>query len=227
MNNKILIYFILIFLLFIKNKSYENFTTTFEQEKKLNAINKNIKNIVNKNVKNSFNKVGAHNMASFPVGTILAFYQTDNANLPTGWFECNGQNLTPDLRGRFLFGKGYTNNTLHNNLLNHHNRRGEKDEDGVSITKYDHIKLKVENLPKHNHSGTFNNEGAHSHGGVTELDGMNGAALAYDKNGDRFYVEKDSTSKTTKTAHQHEFKTNNETIYRTGYCELSKKQKLF
>ena len=26
---------------------------------------------------------------------------------------------------------------------------------------------------------------------------------------------------------KHEFKTNNETIYRTGYCELSKKQKLF
>src|SRR5262249_3903389 len=42
-------------------------------------------------------------MAAFPTGTILA-WSSNSAAIPTGWAICNGQNGTPDLRGRFLRG---------------------------------------------------------------------------------------------------------------------------
>ena len=40
-----------------------------------------------------------------PMGVILAFNGT---NIPPGWLLCNGQNGTPDLRGRFILGSGGT-----------------------------------------------------------------------------------------------------------------------
>lgn len=42
----------------------------------------------------------------FPSGTILMWYSSDS--IPNGWTECNGQNGTPDLRGRFPLGEGGT-----------------------------------------------------------------------------------------------------------------------
>lgn len=42
-----------------------------------------------------------------PVGTIVIWSGT-TSNIPSGWALCNGQNGTPDLRGRFVFGGGGT-----------------------------------------------------------------------------------------------------------------------
>jgi microcystin-dependent protein len=39
-----------------------------------------------------------------PRGTIVAF--SNNYTIPNGWSECNGNNGTPDLRGRFILGRG-------------------------------------------------------------------------------------------------------------------------
>ena len=40
-----------------------------------------------------------------PVGTIIAWYPASTSTqVPTGWTECDGQNGTPDLRGRFIMG---------------------------------------------------------------------------------------------------------------------------
>ena len=44
---------------------------------------------------------------SFPEGTILP-YTGDLAKIPHGWVLCDGNNGTPDLRGRFLEGTGTT-----------------------------------------------------------------------------------------------------------------------
>jgi hypothetical protein len=238
MNNKILIYFILIFLLFIKNKSYENFSSdnqnefntwrskpgnqgkTEEEFLEFLRIEKLIKETVNKNVKSSFPEIGLHDMASFPLGTILPFIQTANVEIPTGWYECNGENRTPDLRGRFLFGKGYTSNKIHDNFLTYYNRRGETDENGNSITKYDHIKLKVENLPIHNHSGNFDNGGTHSHSGITQLDGKNGVTLAKD-NRKWYYsslkhtIDHSHLEDTDPSKHSHKFTTDNSILDNT------------
>ena len=43
------------------------------------------------------------NQVGVPVGTIIAYDNTDP--LPFGWVLCDGQNGTPDLRGRFLVGE--------------------------------------------------------------------------------------------------------------------------
>lgn len=39
----------------------------------------------------------------FPRGTVLMWYSN---TIPPGWVECNGQNNSPDLRGRFPVGVG-------------------------------------------------------------------------------------------------------------------------
>jgi microcystin-dependent protein len=39
-----------------------------------------------------------------PRGTIVAF--SNNYSIPNGWAECNGNNGTPDLRNRFILGRG-------------------------------------------------------------------------------------------------------------------------
>ena len=219
MNNKILIYFILIFLLFIKNKSYENFSSvnqdefntwrsksgnqgkTEEEFLEFLRIEKLIKETVNKNVKISFPEIGSYNMASFPIGTILPFIKTTNVDFPTGWYECNGKNRTPDLKGRFLFGKGYGSNKIHDIFLSYYNRHDNNTDDIL----YDHLKIKSSNLPLHKHDGNTDNGGAHSHGGVTEMSGKNGNAAIW--NNDSWFYSSLGGS-TGETSHTHEFTTN-------------------
>ena len=49
----------------------------------------------------------ANQLNLLPTGTILMWY---NDFIPAGWVECNGENNTPDLRGRFVLGAGQGNN---------------------------------------------------------------------------------------------------------------------
>ena len=49
----------------------------------------------------------------------------DLDNLPEGWFHCNGQNGTPDLRGYFLRGK--TDERALGGFTNRDNRGGDAD----------------------------------------------------------------------------------------------------
>ncbi|MDR2431923.1 MAG: hypothetical protein LBD99_06725 [Candidatus Margulisbacteria bacterium] len=57
-----------------------------------------------------------NSMSFFPKGTILIYDGTgweDNKTIP-GWYQCNGQNGTPDLTDRFIIGslaKGQTGGT--------------------------------------------------------------------------------------------------------------------
>lgn len=41
--------------------------------------------------------------SSFPIGGIIAFYKPV-AQIPAGWFLCDGTNSTPDLRSAFIYG---------------------------------------------------------------------------------------------------------------------------
>lgn len=71
------------------------------------------------------------------------------ADIPTGWFLCDGSNSTPDLRNRFVVGAGSDYAV---------------DATGGS----DSVTLTTANLPAHTHSsgtlgGTTNTTGAHSH----------------------------------------------------------------
>tara|TARA_E500000178_G_C16975595_1_gene733187 strand:- start:432 stop:1169 length:738 start_codon:yes stop_codon:yes gene_type:complete len=84
-----------------------------------------------------------------PSGTIVIFNGTE---APSGWVICDGQNNTPDLRGRFVYGFGSGKNF------------GSK---GGSETHT----LTINQMPSHNHggrtgkleNGKFVNDGEHTH----------------------------------------------------------------
>ena len=206
MKNNILIYFILIFFLLIKNKTFEKFSSDTDISE------------LNKNIKNSFTEIGTFKMASLPLGTILPFADTKE-NIPKGWKECDGTNGTPDLRGRFLFGKGYNSGNIHNKPLNYYNRRYDDEVDTsvegneVTRTKYDHVKLFEDNIPKHKHPGNTglgSNDGTHSHKGVTKMYGKNGNAAIW--NNDKWFYSKLKGTQTTGAAvHTHKFTTDDGT----------------
>lgn len=73
-------------------------------------------------------------------GSIFAYNGT---SIPPGWVICDGQNETPDLRGRFI--TGHTKSITEIN-----NKGGEKKH-----------KLSIKELPSHDHS--ISHEGNHSH----------------------------------------------------------------
>jgi microcystin-dependent protein len=70
-----------------------------------------------------------------PIGTIVMFNGTA---VPDGWALCNGENKTPDLRGRFVLGAG-KGLDLKNRVMN---------EFGGKET----ITLTENELPEHNHN---------------------------------------------------------------------------
>ena len=197
MKNDILIYFILIFFLLIKNKSFEKFSS-----------DTNISEL-NKNIKNSFPKIGNLKMASLPQGTILPFADKKE-NIPEGWKECDGTNGTPNLKGRFLFGKGYSLGNIHNKPMNYYSRKYDDElnnsVDGNSITqtKYDHLKILESNLPKHTHTGKTNNDGSHNHSFRKMKSLIANTAIL---NNDKWFYFKYLGGTTESTNHSHEFTT--------------------
>ena len=114
-----------------------------------------------------------------PKGTIVAYNGT---KAPKGWALCNGQNGTPDLRGRFIrmfndnIGgfNGWGGKVIGGNKTSYSadiggNSRADKnswmlkhkfgDKAGT-----DHQVLSVNELPAHNHTGTTSTNGNHQHG---------------------------------------------------------------
>ena len=79
-----------------------------------------------------------------PRGTIVAYNQSNNA--PSGWVLCNGQNGTPDLRGKFVLGNG-----------------GSR---GINATGgEENVALTWSQMPAHYHNvaGNTHNAGNHNH----------------------------------------------------------------
>lgn len=69
--------------------------------------------------------------ASFPSGGII-IWSGSSDNVPDGWALCNGENGTPDLRGRFVLGES---------------EKHSIGETGGS----EEVTLTIEQMPKHNH----------------------------------------------------------------------------
>lgn len=100
-----------------------------------------------------------------PTGAIMMWSGTI-ANIPTGWALCNGQNGTPDLRGRFIVGA--------TNGIVMFDSKGYNYAVGATGGKNE-VALTVDQMPKHNHDtassisdGTVStgSGGAHTHKGA-------------------------------------------------------------
>lgn len=81
-----------------------------------------------------------------PTGAIILW---EGTTPPEGWALCDGNNGTPDLKGRFVMGSSNVNNY------------GYGGNDTVNITEA--------NIPAHNHSVVLNNQNSsHAHTGTTD-----------------------------------------------------------
>jgi microcystin-dependent protein len=101
---------------------------------------------------NITNPVGA---GTVPQGGIIMW---SGSTPPTGWALCNGSNGTPDLRGRFVVG--------YNPLVADYDQPGNKSTGGLldgKIGGLHEVTLTTAQIPAHNHSGTTNTAGGHTH----------------------------------------------------------------
>jgi hypothetical protein len=110
-------------------------TSITESIKNLGILAQSIQNENGYTFPSNLNVTGKFNL--LPTGTIVMWGKNE---IPDGWVECDGSNGTPDLRGRFIYGRksGYP-----------FNRKGGEME---------HV-LSVEEMPSHSHNlkGTTHN----------------------------------------------------------------------
>ena len=142
-----------------------------------------------------------------PSGGIILWSGAANA-IPTGWYLCDGQNSTPDLRNRFVVGAGdsyavdATGGSADATLVSHTHGSGN---------------LGTGNAGSHSHSGNTNNTGGHSHSGNTnntgdhahrwgtdDADGAGGTGNPDANGGQTWRAWTD-----TQGAHSHNINTNN------------------
>lgn len=88
-----------------------------------------------------------------PIG-IIAIWSGTFDNIPVGWAVCDGENGTPDLREKFVLGAtvSYPNLSLDSSKHYVGDTGGEETHT-----------LTVAEMPSHNHSGSTNSSGAHTH----------------------------------------------------------------
>lgn len=129
-----------------------------------------------------------------PVGAIV-MWSGSIGSIPQGWALCNGNNGTPNLSGRFIV--GYDD--------------GDADYDAIGKTGgAKQVQLTEAQMPQHNHPGSTNSAGAHTHGFQIREDGQgvgSGPSLTKDTEGNdegyRQFVTASAGS------HSHSITTNN------------------
>ncbi len=112
---------------------------------KSSEVNQNFTDLVN-----AINKA----MPSSASGHGIIMWSGSIANIPTGWYLCDGSNGTPDLRGKFVLGAGGTYSV------------------GASGGEETHV-LTITEMPAHDHSSSFASAG-HKHGPVPGSTGWTG-----------------------------------------------------
>lgn len=85
--------------------------------------------------------------AVVPVGTIC-MWSGSIGNIPNYWYLCDGTNNTPNLKGKFIV--GYDPDVVDYNAI-------------AKTGGLKEVTLTEEQMPVHNHTGTTNSAGAHSH----------------------------------------------------------------
>ena len=100
--------------------------------------------------------------AGVPSG-VIAVWKGSAATIPAGWVLCDGQNGTPDLRSRFVWGAtdySYKNWSTGWNVINGHPTVGQTGGEEQTV-------LTRDQMPWHNHDGVTDTQGWHGHGAYT------------------------------------------------------------
>ena len=150
---------------------------------------------------------------------VIAMWSGTNANIPSGWYLCDGNNSTPDLTDRFIIGRAAATNT---------------NSTGGSNT----VTLAEANLPSHTHdsgnlaaasggahshsfSGNTSNTGGHSHSGSTSNTGNHNHSIKSSTGGSgnytnvlfffpgQAYNSNNNNNLNNTGGHSHNFNTNN------------------
>ena len=99
-----------------------------------------------------------------PKRSIISWSPADVNNIvpPAGWAVCNGQNGTPDLRGRFILGHNPSNNLASgNDRSDGNNIGGSGGERNVTLT--------VGQMPKHSHGIDTGSGTGHTNGDRVDM----------------------------------------------------------
>jgi len=157
-------------------------------------------------------------IVSIPSG-LIAMWSGTNANIPSGWNLCDGNNGTPDLTERFIIGRAAATNTnstggsntvtlAEGNLPSHTHDSGNL----AAAAGGDHshsFSGNTSNTGGHSHSGSTSNTGGHNHG-VRSTNGTNG-----NRTDTVFFFPGQTQNHTTNNFiynsgnHSHNFNTNN------------------
>lgn len=126
-----------------------------------------------------------------PIGSII-MWSGSPSTIPNGFLLCDGTNGTPNLSGRFVVGYD-SSNTEYSTV--------------GSIGGANKKNITVNELPSHNHTGTTNSAGAHTHGYQYHK------AISKGKSKDDAYYrvrgELDTGTTSSAGSHTHTFTTNN------------------
>lgn len=130
-----------------------NYKSSF---KNIDLVNRYYVDMVMQEERLRVNQILAEQYDILPPGTILMYNGTNWQNDVTipGWYMCDGQNGTPDLRERFIAGCSYsTGRTIPN-------APGNFGGDNSFTLKTDHLPAHAHSIPAHNHTGTIANGGS-------------------------------------------------------------------
>jgi hypothetical protein len=116
-----------------------------------------------------------------PAGSIVAFKPPLDGTIPNGWQECDGNNGTPDLRGRFILGSTGTGTGT--------SPRTEADSPGEDPTAISHSLGQTGGVEKHKLTDAEQHQSDHTH----ELATPN-VYLGTDRTGDSYTPPTDDTS---------------------------------
>ena len=144
---------------------------------------------------------------TIPSGGIILWSGAANA-IPTGWYLCDGQNSTPDLRNRFVVGAGdsyavdATGGSADATLVSHTHGSGNLGTGNAGSHSHSG---NTNNTGDHSHSGNTNNTGDHAHRwGTDDEDGAQGTGNPDANGGQTWRAWTD-----TQGAHSHNINTNN------------------
>lgn len=119
-------------------------------------------------------EVGQVLVQPMPKGAIIMWHGAPDS-VPSGWALCDGKNGTPNLLGRFVVGAEYSDNHTEKEGSEIRALKDKNDEKKAFEWKETggmyQVKLTKSEMPKHDHGGSTEEDGKHSHEYIQEGNG--------------------------------------------------------